>query len=260
MELSIEGYFAVNFLISAALFTLTARGEGRVRAGAVLLSSLAAAGGATAAQAGRLPRALVPPAVLATVLASQRGQPPRARLKSVGRCALWAGLFAGGMLFLQARVSLRAPGRAVLFALLLFAACLPLAGRRASGEGSGRVRLRIATSMGSTEISAMIDTGNCLREPFSGLPVLVVSAGCLRPVLDPLCLDEARPLPPGFRLVFYRALGGGGRMRCFRPESVSRLCRGRWIEAPDMWVAVYAGRIPGAPDALAPPVLRSGGR
>ena len=120
------------------------------------------------------------------------------------------------------------------------------------------IRLRIATRMGAAEVTALVDTGNRLREPISGLPVVIVSGECLGGILDPVCLDEDALLPPGFRLVCYRALNGGGSMRCFRPESLSWRKGNRWVEAPELWVAVYSGRIPGAPDALAPPVVQGG--
>ena len=67
---------------------------------------------------------------------------------------------------------------------LIVAACVFLDddGRRAEGRMRGTVFLRITTRMGSAEVEALIDTGNRLREPLSGLPVIIVGKRNLRGV------------------------------------------------------------------------------
>ena len=51
----------------------------------------------------------------------------------------------------------------------------------------------------------------------------------------------------------FGGLGGCGTVRCFHPDHVW-ICRGgQLIPAPEIWVAVYPGRIPGMQRALAPP-------
>lgn len=255
MELSIEVYFAVNALMAAAVFTLSARRTGRVRAGAILAAALLSGAGAAAVQAGLMPPRFAPAAALLCALLALGKRPFGLWLRGMGACLLWTCAFAGGTLLLQSRLPVRSMWRGALCALPLFAAGL-LYARGGRDEGGAHVRLRIATPMGAAEVTALIDTGNRLCEPFSGLPVVIVSGDCLGGILDPVCLDEEAALPPGFRLVRYQALGGGGRMRCFRPESLCWLKRNRWVEAPDMWVAVYSGKIPGAPDALAPPAVQ----
>ena len=61
-------------------------------------------------------------------------------------------------------------------------------------------------------------------------------------------------LAPGLtRQVAFGGLGGCGTVRCFHPDHVW-ICRGgQLIPAPEIWVAVYPGRIPGMQRALAPP-------
>ena len=90
---------------------------------------------------------------------------------------------------------------------------------------------------------ALIDTGNRLREPLSGLPVLIAEARVLRDILP----------PGGYRTLSFGGLGGVGRMACFRPDAV-------WIgrgaarrRGPDIWVAVSPAPLPGLCQALAPP-------
>ena len=41
-------------------------------------------------------------------------------------------------------------------------------------------------------------------------------------------------------------------MICFLPDSVRALKGGKWREAPDVWVALYPGKLPGGVRALAP--------
>ena len=68
-----------------------------------------------------------------------------------------------------------------------------------------------------------------------------------------MCIRDS--LPPRFRLVAYGALGGSVKMACFRPDELL-VCYGEgWLRAPDVWVAVYPGKMPGGAQALAPAVI-----
>ena len=75
-------------------------------------------------------------------------------------------------------------------------------------------------------------------------------------IAEAALLDELRggELAPGLtRQVAFGGLGGCGTVRCFHPDHVW-ICRGgQLIPAPEIWVAVYPGRIPGMQRALAPP-------
>ena len=66
-----------------------------------------------------------------------------------------------------------------------------------------RLRLRIVTAGGTAEVSALVDSGNRLLEPFSGLPVLIVESDSLKRILGTALSAGAAPLPPGFRVVCY---------------------------------------------------------
>ena len=112
---------------------------------------------------------------------------------------------------------------------------------------SWEVRVSLCFQGKSIRFPALIDTGNRLREPMSGLPVLIAEAS----LLDGLLGGE---LAPGLtRQVAFGGLGGCGTVRCFHPDHVW-ICRGgQLIPAPEIWVAVYPGRIPGMQRALAPP-------
>lgn len=113
----------------------------------------------------------------------------------------------------------------------------------------------IMRGMESVRFSALIDTGNRLREPVSGLPVLVAEEKLLRPLL-PDGFDPAhalKTLPGDFRLVAFGGVGGNGMLGCFIPDRLT--VGGSARPAPDMWIAVYPGSLPGRHRALAPPAL-----
>lgn len=256
--MSIEGYFIASFLIDLGVLAAAAVRVRGVRAGRVLLGALAGALGASAATGLKWTAAFWPPALclslsLCVMLGGRRARVwMRTAAWTAAATLLTAGLTLSAMVWLK----LSAPWAAIGAAGVTFvAACLAPQGGR---EETAETPVRITTRMGTAEVTAMIDTGNRLREPFSDLPVLIVSARCLTTVIDAVCMDEREILPPGFRVVRYRVLGGGGYMRCFRPERISALKGREWIDAPDMWVAIYPGSIPGGLDALAPPAVCGG--
>lgn len=56
-------------------------------------------------------------------------------------------------------------------------------------------------------------------------------------------------------MVGYGALGARGKLLCFKPERLMASYGDAWMRAPDVWVAVYPGQMPGKVTALAPPVI-----
>lgn len=131
------------------------------------------------------------------------------------------------------------------------AACCPIAGallgnfalRQSAVPNGWQIYLCLRSEGRNVRFPALIDTGNRLREPISGQPVLIAEASLLRDVLP----------AGGYRTICYDALGGQGSMACFRPGEI-------WIEhgnkrrlAPCVWVAVCDDPLPGVFRALAPP-------
>ncbi len=92
----------------------------------------------------------------------------------------------------------------------------------------GYVRLRIADARGRRELAALVDTGNLLAEPLSGLPVIVVAGA---PFMD------GRPVP-------YTSMGGSGMLYAKRPERVQVLLKD-WVDI-DAWVAYACRDVSGA--------------
>ena len=142
---------------------------------------------------------------------------------------------------LTARVILPGAGMELLLSAVLLLICGRAAtALRRSGAWKRKDRVYIRTGRGEMCLKTLKDSGNLLREPRSGLPVIVVRAEDAA---------EAAPLSVLFALgmsdtddetviypVPYRSLGGSGVLYGFRPEScimdgtdvkcVVALCRG----------------------------------
>ena len=100
-------------------------------------------------------------------------------------------------------------------------------------------------------LPAMLDSGNLLRDPITGLSVLVVprrAAHVLFPdVKDPTDLSA---LPLGFRLLHVRTAAGSALLPLFKPDLCRIYLNGRACDA-ELLVAV-AGREYGGAQALVP--------
>lgn len=242
--LSIEGFLAVNLIADFALLACVSRSMGlfswrRVLAADALCAALA------------LLSAIKPTLVLFVAFASPafaalivtRGAAPRQwavlTLTLVGQALLCGGIARlmplPGMLSVP--LCLAAGGALTL---------LTCAGRP-PGSGDWQVSLCLSRDGRSVRFPALIDTGNRLREPLSGLPVLIAEAQVIRDILP----------EDGCRMLRFGAIGGEGSMTCFRPDAL-------WIgsghsrrRGPDIWVAVAPGPLPGLCQALAPPELAS---
>lgn len=104
------------------------------------------------------------------------------------------------------------------------------------------VRIEVVNRGHLCAFSACIDTGNRLREPLSGQPVLIVNAHLLSGLLP----------ESGYRNVAYGSVGGAGTLQCFRPDHITVVFQGRRRRAPDTWIALFPGHLPGFTRALAP--------
>lgn len=146
------------------------------------------------------------------------------------RCwlCLWGASFllAGFVLFVLQFVPaghMAVVGGAVYFDLslpvLFTATCAAyavfwLAGRLIPGSSSAPLaKLKISRRGETLTVYAKADTGCGLREPFSGLPVIV----CERRALGGLAPPEGEPM----RLVPYESLGGSGLLYAFKPDQVT---------------------------------------
>jgi len=259
--LSIEAFACTNLLMNFMLLTVGARCVGHIRWKRVICAALAGTLYAVAACAwtgGTRLRSLTAQSaclmLMAWIVFGGKA------LYKCGKCCVCiaAGtLLCGGAMVLLSRWF--EPGSPMLTAggWFVMAAAVCAADRLQGGEQTqGQILLRIGTRMGSVDIRALLDTGNRLREPLSGLPVLIVREKALRAIVDTERVHSIKNrLMPGFRWVEYSSLGGNGKIVCFRPESAMMLGRNGWTEAPDIWVGIYRGRLPADVEAIAPPVL-----
>ena len=234
--LNLERYLLVSFAMDGALCAVAARACGALRWRRVIpAAALAALYGALAAARPRpwgSPAIqlvlLVPLSMLLCASASPRRFPLAALTLLCG-----AMLCGGAAALLRGGFAAALPGAGLLLMLL---------GARRRLRGGWQVEVALRMNGRTRRFTALIDTGNRLREPFSGLPVLIAEERLLRGLLP----------ERGYRPVAYAALGGGGTLRCFRPE-------GMWIitpkgprPAPPVWVAPLPRPLPSSVRALAP--------
>ena len=260
MAVSIEGYLLVNFGMNFLATAIIARSLGRVRWRRVICA--AALGTLWAALAQLAPlrpmRSPLAAAGMAFLMAALAIPPDSVRSALQGGMALLGGgVFLGGVQLASRNVFGSAGAAAFAGGALLGAGALAAAtSLRRKRLVTWEVQVFIAAAGGEARFRALIDTGNRLREPFSGLPVLICERAVLADVLpgdyDDLAAGESLP---GFRRVGYGALGGGGHLNCFRPELCLVDYGNGYLKSPDLWVAVYPGKMPGGVRALAPPVV-----
>lgn len=196
---------------------------------------------AAALHMGRVRWAMhLPVLILAAACATGERRPARILLAAF--CLFSASACAAGcMLFF---------GKALPALLIAWLAAVWLLRRRTHLRCRWNVEICAEALGRSSSFSALIDTGNRLREHRSGLPVLIVEAEAA-----PELCAAMEDLPPAeIRRIPYGALGGAGELACFRAQQI-------WIRssgigearAPDCYLAIYSGRIPGSTRALAPP-------
>lgn len=125
-------------------------------------------------------------------------------------------------------------------------AVLALGGRimRGAGVSSKIVHVHIALGSRSVVLNGLLDTGNGLREPFSGDPAAVCGEKDLSPLLPPRFLaDIAAGAPPeGFsiRMIPFSSVGGGGVLPAFRPDLMRIWTPRQSCVAENAWIAVSA--------------------
>ena len=226
MAVSVEAYLLTNFGMNFLATAIIARSLGRVRWQRVLCASALGAMWAALAQLAPL-RFLASPlsaAVLPFLLASVAIPPESLRSALQAGLALLGGsVFLGGVQLAALRLFDNAGAAAFLTGAFLGAGALMAAtSLRKKRLVTWEVQVFLAAAGGEARFRALIDTGNRLREPFSGLPVLICERGVLSDVL-PAGYDALPPgdAPPGFRQIGYGALGGGGTVELLPTGIVS---------------------------------------
>ncbi|MGN0972214.1 MAG: sigma-E processing peptidase SpoIIGA [Aristaeellaceae bacterium] len=176
---------------------------------------------------------------------------PRAMRRRLPVAALLLSLaMAGCVRLLQ--------GAALPASLALLAACCLIPALCGSRPCSPQPRCATVelTHMGRTiTLTALVDSGNLLRDPLTGLPVIVLSRRSARRLTP---LPAPGQLLPGMRLISVRTAAGPALMAIFRPRCVRVLAGSAWHE-----VRAMAGLSPDGYDgvqALLPACLAEDGR
>lgn len=109
----------------------------------------------------------------------------------------------------------------------------------------------------TVSLSAMLDTGNSLRDPLSGTPVMVAEYGAVQPLLPRALRPVFREGRTGdlprlegsgwenrLRMVPYGGLNGkGGLLPAFRPDELAVRLKNRTAKTKDVFIAVCGGRL-----------------
>lgn len=243
MQQSLELYFLLNFTVDAALFAVIARVNGCFRTGNVALAASIGAVYALTVETACpvLAHPFIQLLLIACLSLLITQSPDFFRWGSVGFQLFCGAALTGGFggLFPEHMHPV-----AIACGLLCLSLLMSLRRRRLM---TWDVTVLLSLRGRSVSFQALIDTGNRLHEPISGLPVLIVEDTLLAGLMP----DDGDSLP--CRRIAFGGLGGSGAMQCFRPDDVLIRRDGRLIQAPSVWVAAYPGRIPGAARALAPP-------
>ncbi|CAB3391810.1 conserved membrane protein of unknown function [Kyrpidia spormannii] len=121
-------------------------------------------------------------------------------------------------------------------------------------------RMKVVTPLGSREVPVLLDSGNQLREPLSGWPVIVAEAEGLRGILPSSLFEWLRnargpgrdpPIAPTadlgeewssrLRVVAWRGVHGrGGLLPAFRPDGVQIRQGSRVWTVGQVYVAIQA--------------------
>lgn len=129
------------------------------------------------------------------------------------------------------------------------------------------ISVELRLGLRQTALTALVDSGNLLRDAVTGLPVIVISR---RAASRLMALPSGDALLPGMRLMNVRTISGTALMTILRPDSVRILTGGEWQEAqaliglsPDGYdgfqALVPACLVSGTPTALPRKAISQGG-
>lgn len=136
---------------------------------------------------------------------------------------------SGSFLLLSLLLGLVALGmeRGELWGLLLAAGLIwILCGMSGNAGGRRLVPVEIHHNGNSVQLTALVDTGNRLRDPITGEPVLIIDSRAARALtgLTPAQLEhplESMGNQPGLRLIPYHSVGHRGFLLAIRPSRIT---------------------------------------
>ncbi len=238
----VDSVFVLNSVMDYLLLLCTGRLAGiRLRRGRYLLAALLGGGYAVAVFLpgggflAQTPVKLAAGALLALI--AYGGEEKLLRLTlllfavscAMAGCVLGLGLLSGGVPVVSGVFYTDVDARVLLIASAAGYAVMTVVFRAAAGHGVAGTLLPVRSCLhGETvDLTALLDTGNALRDPVGGQPVLVTAPGVLTAVLPPPArklldrrglsspselMEPLREAAPDwrFQLVPYHAVGTAG--------------------------------------------------
>lgn len=114
---------------------------------------------------------------------------------------------------------------------------------RRRGGAKHLYSVRVWTGGRRLELDGLLDTGNLLREPMSGLPVIIVDSALASKLSGG---GQAVDIP-------FSTASGLSAVRAVPAERVEVLRGGKWRCPGDMFLAACGGKLAGGVEALLPP-------
>ena len=243
MQTSIESFLLINFALDVALMSIVSKGSGSFRLSRIILSALICT--CFGLLAACYPDPWYSPVIQLILLI-----PLAMLITGSSDIRLWGGsalMLMAGIMLAGGSERLFASGRggklpALAAALTGLLMLYMLLAHRRRLRSSWSIDLCLSAGGATVRFRALVDTGNRLHEPLSGLPVIIAEKEVLEDILP----------ETGYRSVAYGGLGGNGVLSCFRPDFIWIVSGKKMRRAPEAWVAVSPAPLPGMSRALAP--------
>ncbi len=262
MRVSIEGFFALNACINAAVLLIALRwgGTRRPRAWRIALASALGAGYAIAAylpNLGFMRSIPVSVAMCAAMLWAAASWPTWRHFLRALALTHAATYLTGGVIY---ALSQALGGVAPVWiggAVAAWAVGWYLFRVRRRAHSALRAEVAVSLDAASAQLDGLIDSGNLLVEPISGLPVIVAARRAIAPLLPAGCdPTDLTTLPEGFRLVCMATASGNQLLMCFQPTTVRVRVARDW-QPVEAIVAISLHALPEGDVALVPMTLVS---
>lgn len=245
--MSVERFLLINFAANLLLLAVSVRAVGQVSPVRVTVCALLGAVYALAAYTPGCSWLRHPLCAGACLILMSLGACPPGSLKKRARACVSLAVCAATTGGVQLALGNRPNALLFLGSALLY---MLFAGSRRRLREERSVRLRLSLGRNRIELNALVDTGNRLHEPLSGLPVLIVERSFLEKALGRETLED---LQRQARPVSFRSLNSSGEMPCLRARRLQIVEReGVFRPAGDVCVALCEHTLCGEHPAIAP--------
>ncbi len=114
--------------------------------------------------------------------------------------------------------------------------------------------IRVEYDGNTVSLNGKIDTGNTLKEPFSGEPAIVAAADNFKNIPSLLSVGTASPetLPKGIRMIPFASVGGEGLLPSFKSDNITITHEGMEFKVTAYVALCSSDKITGGQNALVP--------